>query len=80
MAGSRKKAGRMYGESHGPIHSYRNEQDVQEVLRCIYLQRLNTAAMRIRGGITRVYEAVSLKVVTLEKSHVTHGACVRFHP
>lgn len=34
----------------------------------------------IRGVITRMYEAVSLKVVTLEKSHVTHGASVRFHP
>lgn len=35
--------------------------------------------IRIRGVITRMYEAVSLKVVTLEKTHVAHGASIRFH-
>lgn len=36
--------------------------------------------IRIRGVITRMFEAVSLKMVTLEKPHVTHGASIRFHP
>lgn len=33
-----------------------------------------------RGTHTRVSEAVSLQVVTLNKSHVTHGTSIRLHP
>lgn len=35
---------------------------------------------KARGLHTRMDEAVSLKVVTLVKPHVTHGASIRFHP
>lgn len=67
-------------QSRKELQSERNTAWFEKVSQMNKSNAESRAAQWVEMTCTRMNEAVSLKVVSLEKSHVTHGASIWFDP